>query len=64
MHVVRTTFQPDKEIEVDDAEYADLKSQGLLVEDAAEENSGGQDGSEQDSKPKPKPATGNAGIEK
>lgn len=29
---VRTTFQPDNELEVGDAEYLDLKRQGLLVE--------------------------------
>lgn len=29
---VRTTFQPDVELEVDDAEYLDLQRQGLLVE--------------------------------
>jgi len=33
MHDVRTTFQPDKQIQVDDIEYADLKNQGLLVEE-------------------------------
>jgi hypothetical protein len=37
MPIVRTTFRPDKTIEVDDAEYLDLQRQGLLVtEDAAE----------------------------
>lgn len=33
MPTVRTTMQPDREIEVDDAEYVDLQRQGLLVED-------------------------------
>ncbi|WP_154697031.1 hypothetical protein [Lentzea guizhouensis] len=33
MHNVRTTFQPDKPIEIGDAEYEDLQRQGLLVED-------------------------------
>lgn len=32
-HAIRTTMQPDREIEVDDAEYLDLKRQGLLVND-------------------------------
>ncbi|MDQ3760974.1 MAG: hypothetical protein M3460_04545 [Actinomycetota bacterium] len=32
-HKVRTTMQPDVELEVDDAEYTDLKRQGVLVED-------------------------------
>lgn len=36
MHTVRTTMQPDREIEVGDADYLDLKRQGLLVEDAPE----------------------------
>jgi hypothetical protein len=36
-HKVRTTMRPDQEIEVDDAEYLDLKRQGLLVEETAEE---------------------------
>jgi len=37
MPTVRTTMQPDREIDVDDAEYLDLQRQGLLVkEDAAE----------------------------
>lgn len=34
---VRTTFQPDKPIEVGDVEYAQLKTQGLLIEDPAPE---------------------------
>jgi hypothetical protein len=29
---VRTTMQPDSEIEVGEAEYTDLKRQGLLIE--------------------------------
>jgi hypothetical protein len=29
---VRTTMQPDREIEVGEAEYTDLKRQGLLIE--------------------------------
>lgn len=35
MHRVKTTFRPDEEIEVDDAEYVDLKAQGLLVEETS-----------------------------
>ena len=34
MPTVRTTIQPDVELEVSDTEYVDLKRQGLLVEDA------------------------------
>ncbi|MEV0220895.1 hypothetical protein [Streptomyces sp. NPDC050704] len=34
MPTVRTTMQPHVELEVGDAEYTDLKRQGLLVEDA------------------------------
>lgn len=34
MRKVRTTMQPWKELEVDDAEYLDLSRQGLLVEDS------------------------------
>lgn len=30
---VRTTFQPDVPVEVDEAEYTDLFRQGLLVDD-------------------------------
>ncbi|WP_141746618.1 hypothetical protein [Streptomyces sp. LUP30] len=30
---VRTTMQPDRDIEVDDAEYLDLQRMGLLVDD-------------------------------
>jgi hypothetical protein len=57
MHVVRTTFQPDKPIEVDDAEYAELKSQGLLIEEAKSSKKSTQDdGKNAD--------TGNAGTEK
>ncbi|MGW0575117.1 hypothetical protein ACWD25_03925 [Streptomyces sp. NPDC002920] len=33
MHTVRTTMQPDREIEVGDADYLDLKRQGILLED-------------------------------
>lgn len=33
MPTVRTTMRPDQPIEVGDVEYADLKAQGLLVED-------------------------------
>lgn len=31
-HKVRTTINPDVELEVDDAEYADLVGQGLVIE--------------------------------
>ncbi|WP_167459219.1 MULTISPECIES: hypothetical protein [Streptomyces] len=34
MPIVRTTIQPHLEVEVSDAEYTDLKRQGLLIEDA------------------------------
>lgn len=37
MPTIRTTMQPDREIDVDDAEYLDLKRQGLLVKETAEE---------------------------
>lgn len=30
---VRTTFRPDQQIEVEDSEYAQLKAEGLLVEE-------------------------------
>lgn len=29
-HLITTTMQPDQQIEVDDAEYIDLKRQGLI----------------------------------
>ncbi|RAJ70281.1 hypothetical protein K378_01446 [Streptomyces sp. Amel2xB2] len=32
-HRVRTTMQPDREIELSDADYASLKAQGLLIEE-------------------------------
>lgn len=32
MPTVRTTIQPDVELDVSDTEYVDLKRQGLLVE--------------------------------
>lgn len=35
MPTVRTTIQPHVELEVSDAEYLDLKRQGLLIEDPA-----------------------------
>ena len=38
MPTVRTTMQPDKEIDVDDAEYLDLQRQGLLVEETADQD--------------------------
>lgn len=38
MPTVRTTMQPDKPIEVDDAEYLDLQRQGLLVEETADQD--------------------------
>lgn len=34
MPIVRTTLRPDVEVEVGEADYLDLKRQGLLVEDA------------------------------
>ncbi|NUU26112.1 MAG: hypothetical protein HOV68_32120 [Streptomycetaceae bacterium] len=42
-HKVRTTNQPDREIEVDDRELLDLQRQGLVVESgkAAKKSSGG-----------------------
>ncbi|MFI5473210.1 hypothetical protein ACIA6D_23590 [Streptomyces cacaoi] len=33
MRTVRTSMQPDREIEVDDADYLDLQRQGLLLND-------------------------------
>jgi hypothetical protein len=33
MPTVRTTMRPDLSIEVGDVEYADLKAQGLIVDD-------------------------------
>jgi len=38
MPTIRTTMQPDKEIEVGDAEYIDLQRQGLLVEETADQD--------------------------
>lgn len=38
MRTVRTTMQPNREIDVDDAEYLDLQRQGLLVEENAAES--------------------------
>jgi hypothetical protein len=38
MRTVRTTMQPDRDIEVDDAEYLDLQRMGLLVEEDAAED--------------------------
>lgn len=35
---VRTTMRPDEEIEVGDAEYLDLKRQGLLVEETDDQS--------------------------
>lgn len=35
MPTVRTTIQPHVELEVSDAEYLDLKRQGLLIEETA-----------------------------
>lgn len=37
-HTVRTTFRPDLEVEVGDVEYAQLKTQGLLVDEPASDN--------------------------
>ena len=36
-HAVRTTIRPDQELEVDDSEYAQLKADGLLVDEPAPE---------------------------
>lgn len=33
MRTVRTTIEPHRDVEVDDAEYVALKAQGLLIED-------------------------------
>ena len=38
MPTIRTTMQPDREIDVDDAEYLDLQRQGLLVKEDATES--------------------------
>jgi hypothetical protein len=35
MPTVRTTIQPHVDLEVDGAEYLDLKRQGLLIEDTS-----------------------------
>jgi hypothetical protein len=36
-HLITTTMQPDKPIEVDDTEYLDLKRQGLIAVDHTEQ---------------------------
>ena len=36
-HTIATTMQPDKPIEVDDAEYVDLMRQGLVLVDHTEQ---------------------------
>ena len=36
-HLITTTMQPDKPIEVDDAEYLDLKRDGLIAVDHTEQ---------------------------
>lgn len=36
-HLITTTMQPDKSIEVGDAEYTDLKRQGLILIDYTEQ---------------------------
>lgn len=36
-HTIATTMQPDKPIEVDDAEYTDLMRQGLVLVDHTEQ---------------------------
>ncbi|MGW0837552.1 hypothetical protein [Streptomyces prunicolor] len=38
MPTVRTTFRPDLEVEVGDVEYAQLKTQGLLVDEPASDS--------------------------
>jgi hypothetical protein len=37
MPTIRTTMRPDQPIEVDDTEYAQLKADGLLVDEPAPE---------------------------
>lgn len=39
-HKVRTTIQPDVELEVDDAELQALRAQGLLLDTKAKTNAG------------------------
>lgn len=39
-HKVRTTFQPEEEITVGDAEFTDLSRQGLLVDTKATTDDG------------------------
>lgn len=41
---VRTTMQPDTDLEVDEREALDLRQQGLLVEDEKPAKSGGSGG--------------------
>lgn len=36
-HLIATTMQPDKKIEVEDAEYLDLKRDGLIATDHTEQ---------------------------
>ena len=40
---VRTTMSPDEDLTVGDAEYADLKRQGLLIEDDKPARKAGKD---------------------
>ena len=36
-HTITTTMQPDKVLDVDDAEYTDLQRQGLILVDHTEQ---------------------------
>ena len=36
-HKISTTMQPDKQIEVEETEYLDLKRQGLIAADTPEQ---------------------------
>lgn len=36
-HLISTTMQPDKPLEVEDTEYLDLKRQGLIAVDHTEQ---------------------------
>lgn len=56
MTVVRTTIQPDREIEVSDAELLDLRRMGLLVEAEPEPAPAPEAAPEPTPAPAPEPA--------
>jgi hypothetical protein len=57
LRTVRTTMQPDQDIEVEDGDYESLRMQGLLIEEPSTSDTSDNESDAKPEQPDPKPTT-------